>query len=75
MYNVKLGLIVIRFWKRFNYESINSNSSYNEGENILLALEEIDKIKKYAEITILICYDFDDDNTLSSINSSNSKTF
>ena len=46
---------------------------YNEGENILLTLEEIDKIKKYAEITILICYDFDDDNTLSSINSSKFK--
>tara|TARA_B100000242_G_scaffold216107_1_gene157745 strand:+ start:336 stop:1061 length:726 start_codon:yes stop_codon:yes gene_type:complete len=46
---------------------------YNEGENILLTLEEIDKIKKYAEITILICYDFDDDNTLSSINSSKYK--
>ena len=27
---------------------------YNEGENILLTLEEIDKIKKYAEITILM---------------------
>ena len=46
---------------------------YNEGENILLTLEEINKIKKHAEITILICYDFDDDNTLSSINNSKFK--
>ena len=46
---------------------------YNEGENILSTLEEINKIKKQAEITILICYDFDDDNTLSSINNSKFK--
>ena len=46
---------------------------YNEGENILSTLKEISKITQFAEITILICYDFDDDNTLPSINRSKFK--
>ena len=40
---------------------------YKEGENIISTLNEICKINHFQNITILICFDFDEDETLNVI--------
>ncbi len=44
---------------------------FNEGYNIISALEEVIKIKASYDIRILICYDFEGDSTLQSIKENN----
>lgn len=47
---------------------------YNEGENIIQVLEAFDQ-KVKSPIRVLICYDFDEDTTLSAIKSFSSNKF